>query len=343
MAAYDAKFFDYMTESAARSAARMVPLVVELLHPKSVIDVGCGTGAWVEAFVREGIEDVWGADGEWVDAAALLFPGDRFISADLTRPLTIGRTFDLVVSLEVAEHLPASAADAFVASLVNLGHVVLFSAAIPSQGGTRHINEQWPDYWAGRFAQHGYSAIDCIRPRVWDDPAVAWYYAQNTILYASSSALAANAALRTAAASTGGTPLRLVHPERFKREIYERQKLAQTARELNAAVDPGRPFILVDDEQLRALICAGAQAIPFTQHDGAYWGPPADDAAAIAELERLRAAGARRLVVAWPSFWWLEQYRGWQDYLRKNYRCICEGSLLIVFDLCSSPAAGILH
>ena len=83
MTTYDAKFFDYMTDSAARSASRMVPAVMELLHPRSVIDVGCGTGAWAEAFEQHGVTDVWGADGEWVDAAALRFAASP---DDLPRP-----------------------------------------------------------------------------------------------------------------------------------------------------------------------------------------------------------------------------------------------------------------
>jgi 2-polyprenyl-3-methyl-5-hydroxy-6-metoxy-1,4-benzoquinol methylase len=65
----------------------------------------------------------------------------------LIQPLDLEKEFDLVVSLEVAEHLPASAADQFVNTLVKHGKKILFSAAIPGQGGQDHLNEQWPDYW----------------------------------------------------------------------------------------------------------------------------------------------------------------------------------------------------
>ena len=67
----------------------------------------------------------------------------------------MNRKFDLVLSLEVAEHLPSECAEAFVESLVNLGPVILFSAAIPYQGGENHVNEQWPEYWVGVLSGEG--------------------------------------------------------------------------------------------------------------------------------------------------------------------------------------------
>ena len=70
-----------------------------------------------------------------------------------------------------------------VASLTDLAPIVLFSAAIPGQGGEAHINEQWQDYWAERFAKKGYVTVDCIRPRVWTNPQVQYWYAQNMLLY----------------------------------------------------------------------------------------------------------------------------------------------------------------
>ena len=71
--------------------------------------------------------------------------------------------------LEVAEHIPPECADIFVESLTwGLAPVIMFSAAVPGQGGTLHLNEQWPAYWASKFAQHGYVLIDCLRPQLWD-------------------------------------------------------------------------------------------------------------------------------------------------------------------------------
>ena len=187
-----------------------MPIVIDLLQPASVLDVGCGEGTWLSEFVRRGVTDVIGIDGPHVSQANLDIPTALFVPQDLSVPFDLGRRFDLVVSLEVAEHLEPTTADAFVAGLVAHGSAVMFSAAIPFQGGAGHVNEQWPSYWAERFAGHGYRAVDAIRPRVWDDPRIAFWYAQNTILYVDEShAHLADARER---GSAGAMPLDIVHP-----------------------------------------------------------------------------------------------------------------------------------
>jgi hypothetical protein len=86
------------------------------------------------------------------------------------------------VSLEVAEHLPESRAASFVADLCRLAPVVLFSAAIPGQGGTGHVNEQWPGYWADLFGARGYSVSGALRWRIWNDCRVCNWYSQNMLV-----------------------------------------------------------------------------------------------------------------------------------------------------------------
>lgn len=105
---------------SARSADVIVPLVMELVAPSSVVDVGCGLASWLAAFAHFGVPRIFGVDGPWVDESALRIPPDRFLAADLTQPLRLDEHFDLVVSLEVGEHLPADAADTFIDSLVAL-------------------------------------------------------------------------------------------------------------------------------------------------------------------------------------------------------------------------------
>jgi 2-polyprenyl-3-methyl-5-hydroxy-6-metoxy-1,4-benzoquinol methylase len=152
---YTNDYYDALREGARRSARVVVPLVLGLVPARSVIDVGCGRGTWLAVFRAHGVEEVRGVDGDYVDRGRLEIPADRFEAHDLTRPLRPAGRFDLAVSLEVAEHLPAEAADAFVGSLTLLAPVVLFSAAAPYQGGEGHVNERWPAYWAGRFAARG--------------------------------------------------------------------------------------------------------------------------------------------------------------------------------------------
>jgi hypothetical protein len=149
-----------------------------------------------------------------VDQRHLMIPPSYFMVHDLRKPLHLNHRFDLVVSLEVAEHLPPESAVSFVNTLCQLGDVVLFSAAIPFQGGEHHVNEQWPDYWAAMFESRGYFACDIIRPLIWNDARVSWCYRQNTFLFL-------NEAARQQYPKLGSTVMspselhRLVHPEKY--------------------------------------------------------------------------------------------------------------------------------
>jgi SAM-dependent methyltransferase len=212
---YTSDFFAAHRDGARRSARVVVPLVLKLVPARSVVDVGCGQGTWLSVFGEHGVGDLQGVDGDYVDHDRLEVPRERFRPHDLNQPLRLDRAFDLAVSLEVAEHLPAGAADGFVESLTRLAPVVLFSAAAPYQTGEHHVNEQWPGYWAGRFAAHGYLPVDCLRRRVWGNPDVEWWYAQNTFLYAERGRLESDPALKREYETAGPAALPLVHPRRF--------------------------------------------------------------------------------------------------------------------------------
>jgi hypothetical protein len=144
--------------------------------------VGCGIGTWLSACKELGATDVLGIDGAYLEPSLLMIDKNCFLPHDLTKPLNLQKRFDLAISLEVAEHLPESCADVFVATLCSLSDAVLFSAAVPGQGGTGHLNEQWPDYWGTRFRKKGFRMIDCIRTEIWEDDSVAPWYRQNTFL-----------------------------------------------------------------------------------------------------------------------------------------------------------------
>lgn len=181
---YNKRFYSNLARQAQSSAEVVVPLVMDLLHPKSVLDVGCGLGQWLNAFQKYGVDEISGIEGRWVRAEDLAIPDTCFLSANLEHPFKINRTFDLAMSLEVAEHLPKSRAASFVADLVHHAPIVLFSAAIPGQGGTNHINCQWPSWWAYYFDQLGFKPYDIIRPLIWGNKDVAWWYQQNILIFA---------------------------------------------------------------------------------------------------------------------------------------------------------------
>jgi SAM-dependent methyltransferase len=149
----------------------------------SVADVGCGIGTWANQFLKCGVKEVTGIDGAYVDPAMLRIPQECFYAHDLRSPIPIDRRYDLAVCLEVTEHLPISRADGIINDLVSLAPCVLFSAAVPGQGGTDHINEQYLSWWKGLFGVHDYVPLDLIRHQIWDLAEVDWWYRQNVILF----------------------------------------------------------------------------------------------------------------------------------------------------------------
>lgn len=331
--AYTENFFSELQGGSYRSAKEIVPLILELVRPGSVIDIGCGAGTWLSVFKEFGIEEICGVDGDYVDAKILKIPKEQFLSLDLSKPFHLGRQFDLVLSLEVAEHLPPESAGIFIDSLTKLGPVVLFSAAIPHQGGTQHMNEQWPDYWAKLFQHKGYVAIDCIRKTIWQNSNVEWWYAQNLLLFVRTNYLDSHLLLKRAFENTGAPQLSIVHPKKYLILVQWIDRLYSAARDIAAAIPPGEEFILVDDDHFGGLMTGGRHTIPFLQREGQYQGPPPDDETAILETKRLRQSGASFIVFAWPAFWWFDSYSGFKQYLRSNFYCTLDNDRLVAFDM----------
>ena len=214
----------------------IVRVVADLVPVSSVCDVGCGVGTWLSVWQELGVTDIYGIDGDYVDRAHLMVEANRFHPHDLTQPVRVERTFDLAMCLEVAEHLPPERAESLVADLTRLAPIVLFSAAVPMQGGTNHINEQWQDYWAGLFDRNGFEVFDVIRPRVWGDERISRWYRQNTLIYCSRDCTARFPQL---AAATTKFPLSVVHPTQLlasQQEIDTRTALRIVARALRRAL-----------------------------------------------------------------------------------------------------------
>jgi SAM-dependent methyltransferase len=176
---YDPAFFDRIGPGCLRSARTVVPEVMRLLRPATVVDVGCGEGHWGAVFEALGAEVV-GVDGDYVPADRVLV--SRFVPADLEAGLPDLGRFDLAVCLEVIEHLTPAGGDRLVTWLAARADTLLFSAAVPGQGGDGHLNEQPHSYWIERFAAQGFEADEHWRDRFAGNPAIEWWYRQNLLL-----------------------------------------------------------------------------------------------------------------------------------------------------------------
>lgn len=153
---YSADYYAKTVEGPAkRSAGTMSSSIVSDLAPKTVVDVGCGTGALLEALRDRGC-DVFGFE---YSKAGLEYCRSRHLAVEAfdleSDVLQSERRYDVAVSMEVAEHLPERIADRYVDLLARVAPVIVFTAAPPGQWGIDHVNLQPPDYWIHKFQQRG--------------------------------------------------------------------------------------------------------------------------------------------------------------------------------------------
>ena len=181
---YSSDFYHYIDAGSRASAQVVSSLLLQEIEIASLVDIGAGHGAWAPVWQETGVAEVHAVDGAYVDQGQLAVSPQNFQSHDLAQPLDLQRSFDLVQSLEVAEHIAADRADIFVDNLARHGDVVLFSAAVPHQGGEHHVNEQPPEYWRKKFAERGYAVYDWLRPLLAEQRMVKPWYRFNSFIYA---------------------------------------------------------------------------------------------------------------------------------------------------------------
>ena len=198
---YSKDFYERRRKRTRVGEEKILKILLDLLPSiNSAIDVGCGTGKWVATLTGLGVARAIGADGPWLEPSLLEIPEDQFVKVDLSEPSRLRaifarREFDMAICVEVAEHLTEDAAPQLVNALTYLAPVVLFSAAIPGQGGVNHVNEQWLEYWRSLFEQEGFRCGDFIRRRIWWDCEIALCYRQNIVCFCDEALLKANPGL----------------------------------------------------------------------------------------------------------------------------------------------------
>lgn len=195
-----------------KAATQVVPQILRLFSPKSVLDVGCGTGTWLSVFKKFGINHIKGIDSDYVNKELLLknIESHQFEPFDLAKPFNLNERYDLIICLEVGEHLPRNSANTFVESLSKHSDTIVFGAAVPGQWGQNHLNEQWAEYWIELFKVHNYYVYDFLRPLIWDNPNVEWWYKQNILIFSRTK-------LNLEIGNVGFNSL--IHPDHFKQKL----------------------------------------------------------------------------------------------------------------------------
>jgi SAM-dependent methyltransferase len=191
------------------AAEQILPFLLKLKNVDSMLDIGCGMGTWLAVASKLGVSEILGIDGIQLRESELTIPIKDFMKKNLTTPIRLDKRFDMVICLEVAEHLPETSADTLVDTLTNHGDFIVFSAAVPGQGGQYHINEQWPDYWQKLFFKKGYYPCEVLRDFFWDNEKIEWWYKQNILVFAPDKVLSdLNLKIETKVKS-------IVHPELY--------------------------------------------------------------------------------------------------------------------------------
>ena len=190
---YNNKFFESRVGLAYYSAITILNIVKKnISNFDSVVDIGTGTGTWLKAAEKIGARKIKGYDGYLQDTTLLEISPTCFELHDLEKPIINASKFDLALCLEVGEHIKNECSETLVSSISNCSDNVIFSAAIPGQLGVGHINEQWPDFWISLFAANGFNCIDIIRPKIWANIKIPFWYKQNCLFFTKDESLTKN-------------------------------------------------------------------------------------------------------------------------------------------------------
>jgi hypothetical protein len=310
------------------SRPNIIPTVIHLLRqlkPRSILDVGVGFGKWGHLFreytdINEAERDPsrygrknWQVRIDGIEGhAAYLTEMHRYLYNDIY----VGNAseifkelpnYDLIFMGDIIEHLEMETGRQLLGAAVEKSR----KAVIVS---TPKYETAQTDLCANELERHRslWSAKDFRR----FTGAIVKTIDRDTLL---------------AILPKPGVPALICKPP-MQAGLADARRLRAAKDELTRLIPADEAFVLVDEEHLRSQLPHTA-AIPFLEKNGQYWGPPADDAVAICELERLRQNGAHHLAIVWSSFWWLDHYVEFYRYLQEKFRCVLKSDELMLFAL----------
>lgn len=180
---YSENFYKFIEETK-NDEQIIMPLILQWVSPVSIVDFGCAEGAWLGEALRQNNDiEILGMDGDYINKERLKIPKECFRAVDLRQNILMEKRYDLAISTEVAEHLEEEFADIFIDNITKASDQVLFSAAIPGQGGTHHVNEQWQSYWVEKFRKRGYFCDYSVRNYFWNELKISSWRKQNLLFF----------------------------------------------------------------------------------------------------------------------------------------------------------------
>jgi SAM-dependent methyltransferase len=209
---YTKRFYNNQKKNP-HSASLILPYIFDTLQiqPKSIVDFGCATGAWLGEAAKLGVRHLKGIEGDWVRKGDLVCNSIDLIHADVGTIINLDTKYDMALCLEVAEHIPQQCADVIIDNLLRASDIILFSAAIENQGGACHVNEQPQSNWINKFREQNYTCHDIIRPHFWSHQNVNVSYRQNAFIFTNRTFKLHTDVMR---------PIYdIVHPEVFARQL----------------------------------------------------------------------------------------------------------------------------
>lgn len=217
---YSNEYFNKHCNGSYNSAKIVLKLISSIYEPQTVVDFGCGVGSWLKAAKEIFNGKVLGFDTHIYDGFNMNIDKSEYSMLDITIPLNTTKMFDMAICVEVLEHIEEKYSDEVIKTLCKQSEFIIFSAAVPLQGGTGHVNEQPISYWANKFSKHGYLAIDYLRPHIWNNENVDLWYRNNIIIYVSEKLyfrLRQKISLKT-------YPLDILHPQMHERILNRSKK-----------------------------------------------------------------------------------------------------------------------
>ena len=160
----------------------LAEILYPMFKPETVIDLGCGLGFFLSSMQKYGAK-ITAIDNDWVKELETAAPIKSYVFHDLNQPFASKKRFDLATSFEVAEHLDPERSEPLVQELCALSDTIAFSAAIPGQSGSGHINLKWQSDWAELFEQQGYLCYDAIRPAMAEKENAYFWFRQNALVF----------------------------------------------------------------------------------------------------------------------------------------------------------------